>query len=66
MYISDLPAERLVTVSIPAAARPPARPPAPPWPHRLAAALARWNAAPRHNLDEHLAADAGFDSYEVR
>ncbi len=62
MYISNLPAERLNTISIPAFT-PPA--PRPWWPQRLIAALARWNAARTHRLDAHLSSDAGFDSYEV-
>jgi hypothetical protein len=63
MYISDLPAERLNTISIPAFT-PPA--PRPWWPQRLIAALARWNAAGSYRLDEHLAADAGFETYDIR
>ncbi len=62
MYISDLPAERLDTVSIPAFT--PATP-RPWWPQQMATRLARWNAAGSHTLDAHLASDTGFETYDV-
>lgn len=62
MYISDLPAARLDTVSIPAFTPSAQRQW---WPQRLVTTLTHWNAAGTHRLDAHLASDTGFETYAV-